>query len=280
MFRSAALNRIGVLCLGLALLVPALGCDLPLFTASETLSEVFETDAAPKIVVETFSGSIDISNGEDDEVVVEVTRRASGFDQELADKNLEHVEVTMHQDGNTIYVAAKKSSISVIGNCGASIVIAAPKQARIELKASSGYIVAEGMQGDIDAQTSNGKIAVFEGHGTIEANTSNGAIEIEATDAVVNARTSNGRVRFAGSLAAKNNRIRTSNGKIDILLPPDSQFRFAAATSNGRIDCEFPYDHEGSKSRRKKSGTVGDDPKCSLSLTTSNGAIDIRKHDK
>lgn len=279
MSRYPARNRIGVLCLGLALLVPSLGCDLPLFTASETLSDVFETDEAPKIVVETFNGSIDISNGEDNEVVVEVTRRASGFDQRMADENLENVEVTMHQSDNTIHVTARKASGAVFGNGGAAVVIAAPRSAKIELKSTNGYIVAEGMQGDIEAKTSNAKIAVFEGQGAIEADTSNAAIEIEATQAVVDARTSNARVRFAGSLAPKNHKIRTSNGKIDMLLPPDSQFRFEAATSNGSIECEFPFDNESAKSRRKKSGTVGDNPQCSLSLATSNASIDIRRND-
>ena len=67
--RHTARIHVGTLGLGLVLLVLVSGCGLPLFTATETISEVFETGDAPTIVVETFNGSIDISNGEADEVV-------------------------------------------------------------------------------------------------------------------------------------------------------------------------------------------------------------------
>jgi Toastrack DUF4097 len=273
-----ARNRIGIGILGLALVVLSLGCDLPLFTASETVSEVFETGDAPRIVVETFNGSIDISNGDDDEVVVEVTRRASGFDQRTADENLENIDVSFAQDGNEIRIGAQRVG-HTFGNSGAAVVIAVPKAATIELKTSNAYIVAEGLRGGIDATTSNGKIEVYEATGPIQVATNNGSIRIEATDAELDAETSNGRVRFIGTLAEKENKIRTSNGRIDVILPPDSQFRYDAVTSNGHIDCEFAQDGDRPRSRRKRSGTVGDNPQCSLELVTSNGSIDIRKDD-
>ena len=47
--------------LGLCVLV-ANGCDIPLYRATETLTDVFQTSSKPKVIVETFNGSIDISN--------------------------------------------------------------------------------------------------------------------------------------------------------------------------------------------------------------------------
>jgi DUF4097 and DUF4098 domain-containing protein YvlB len=249
---------------------------LPLFTATETISEVFDTGDAPTIVVETFNGSIDISDGEDDEVVVEIEKRASGFDQSAAENSLGNIEISLIQDVNEIRITARQVG-HTFGNCGASVIIAAPKGAKVVLKSTNAYIVSEGMQGGIDAQTSNGKIEVYKGRGPIKADSSNGTIRIEATDAVVDAHTSNARIRFQGTLAEDEHRFKTSNGRIDVILPEDSQFHFQAASSNGRIDCEFPYESDRSRSRRKKSGTVGDDPHCSISLATSNGSIDIRR---
>ena len=69
-------------------LATACGCDIPLHRATETLAEVYPTSAAPRIVVETFNGAIDISNGHADEVAVEVTKHASGMDQQSAEMNL------------------------------------------------------------------------------------------------------------------------------------------------------------------------------------------------
>lgn len=278
MSRYQARNRLGMWCLGLVSLALSLGCDLPLFTANETISEVFKTGDAPTIVVDTFNGSIDVSNGSDDEVVVEVTKQASGFDQRAAEESLENVEVSLAEDENEIHVTIKRVG-HTFGNCGASVVIAAPKGAKIDLKSRNGHVVSEGMQGGIDAQTSNGKIEVFEASGVVEVASSNGSIRIEAIDALVDAHTSNGRIQFQGTLAEAEHTFKTSNGKIDVILPRDSQFRFKAATSNGSIDCEFPFESDGSKSRRRKSGIVGDNPHCSLTLATSNSSIDIRRDD-
>jgi Toastrack DUF4097 len=276
--RQTARIHVGALSLGLVLLLLVTGCALPLFTATETISEVFETGDSPMIVVETFNGSIDISDGADDEVVVEINKRASGFDQHAAEDNLDSIEISMVQDANEIRVTVRRVG-QTFGNCGASVVIAAPKGAKVNLRSNNAYIVSEGMQGGVDARTSNGKIEIYEGSGPIEADSSNGSIRIEATDAVVDAHTSNGRIFFQGTLAEDEHKFKTSNGRIEVILPKDSQFRFQASTSNGRIDCEFPYDSERSRSRRRKSGTVGDNPNCSLSLVTSNGSIDISRDD-
>jgi DUF4097 and DUF4098 domain-containing protein YvlB len=276
MTRSKSPLRTGLWSLGLLLLALPLGCDLPLFTASETVSDVFKTSATPRIVVETFNGSIDISNGAQDEVVVEVTKRAGGFDQGSADRNLENIEVSMAEKDNEVRISVQRHGYSM-GDCGASVVIAAPKGAKVDLKSSNGYIVTEGMQGGIAARTSNGRVEVYEGTGQIEAESSNGSIHIEATGAGVIAHTSNAKIEFEGTLTDQSQHFRTSNGRIEVTLPADSQFRFQASTSNARVDCEFPYQAEGSESRRRKSGTVGDDPKGLLKLATSNASIDIRR---
>lgn len=266
-----------LLMLGMLLLVgSALGCDLPLHRASETESDVFKTGANPKIVVETFNGSIDISNGHEDEVAVEVTKHASGFDQQSAELNLERIEVQMSAENDEVHVRIKRIGSS-LGNSGASVVIAAPPNASVELKSSNGYIVSEGMKASLEAKTSNAKIDVVEASGSIDVQSSNGPILIEADDAHVEAKTSNAGIRFRGTLSDDDHELSTSNGPIRVALPADSQFKFKAETSNGGIDCDFDYEDDGSSKRRRKAGTVGDDPKFFLELSTSNSSIDIDK---
>jgi DUF4097 and DUF4098 domain-containing protein YvlB len=280
MFRNS--SRLIAACLSLALVLSlASGCNAldfaPLVTATTTISEEFKTSSSPKLVIETFNGSIDISEGEGDEVVVEVTKRAGGFDREAAEANLDRVEVQIVQkDENTIHVTAKRLG-RPIGNCGASVVVAAPKMARLQLKSSNGHIVCEAMQGGIDATTSNAKIDVVEGSGAIDVTTSNGGIDIEATAATVDARSSNAGVKFAGSLTGKENEFKSSNGKIELILPAESQFRLNASTSNAKIQCDFSLEKKEKSSRRKLAGTVGDKPEFSVSASTSNAGIAIRK---
>jgi hypothetical protein len=275
-------NAVGQAGLGLALLLASSGCDAldfaPLVTATTTLQEEFQTGPSPKIIVETFNGPIDISEGESSEVVVEVTKRAGGFDRQAAEANLDYVEVSILQKDDTIRVTAQRLGRRP-GNCGASVVIAAPKAARLHLQSSNGHIVCERMQGGIDAKTSNAKLEIVEGRGAIDVTTSNGGIDIEATDAAVDAHSSNARIRFQGSLADKEHQFKTSNGRIDLFLPVKSQFRFDCSTSNARVQCGFPVASKDRSNRRKMQGTVGENPACSIIATTSNAGINIREAD-
>lgn len=262
----------------LLILVCAAGCDMPLYRATETISEVFKSSDHPTIVVETFNGSIDISNGDTDEVVIEVNKHGSGVSEEAARDSVNNVNVAIEQDEEQISIKASKIWRQ-FGNSGASVIIVAPPKAKVVLQTSNGYIVAEGLRGSIDATTSNAKVDVVQAHGPIKVHTSNGPILIEATEAAVDAETSNGSVRFEGSLTGDENEFHTSNASIDVRLPADSQFEIDASTSNSVVDCDFDsHTRRRDDSRRRKlSATVGEDPQFALDLDTSNASIKIRK---
>ncbi len=272
--------KVGGLGLALTSLMLAAGCNVldfaPLATATKTVSEVFETDDAPRIVVETFNGSVDVSQGESDEVVVEVTKRASGFDQSIAEDALDGIQVSMIQMGDTIHITARRAGRSS-GNAGAAVVIAAPPNSQLQLKSSNGHIICEGLQSAINATTSNGKLEIIDARGPLDLASSNGGIEIAATDATVTAHTSNGRIEFRGSLSEGEHQFRTSNGRIDLILPPDSQFSLSSSTSNSHVDCEFPIVTEGKQRRSRLQGKVGQNPVRTISVVSSNGHIAIRK---
>jgi hypothetical protein len=268
------------LVVGIAFLALSAGCDAldfaPLVTATKTVSEVFQTDQAPIIIVETFNGAIDISPGDNDEVVVELTKRASGLDHSIAEAALDGIHVQMIQTGDTIHITARRAG-RWSGNAGAAVVIVAPAKAQLQLKSSNGHIICEGLQGGIDATTSNGKLEIVEGRGRLDLASSNGGIAIDATDASVTAHTSNGRIEFRGSLAPSDHQFRTSNGRIDLVLPPDSQFVLNGSTSNSRVDCDFPIASEGKRHRSRLQGNVGQNPERTISAITSNGHIAVRK---
>ncbi len=279
MSRDRSQLTFAVLAVITALLASNVGCNaldfVPLASAEKTISEVFKTGNSPRIIVDTFNGNVDISQGADDEVVVEVTKRARGFDQAAAEAGLNQIQVSIVQKDNTIEISARRLDRS--GNSGAAVVIAVPAAARLDLKSSNGAIICEDVHGGVEATTSNGKIEVLQGRGLVKVATSNGAINIEADDAVVDAHTSNGRVAFDGTLADAEHRFKTSNGKIELTLPADSRFRFAGSTSNGGIQCEFPIQSDGKARRSKLNGTVGENPACSITASTSNGQIAMHK---
>ena len=202
----------------------------------------------------------------------------AGSIERLPEANLDYIEVSIVQKDDTIHVTVRR--LGRQGNFGAAVVVvAAPKAARLNLKSSNGRVVCEGLEGGIVATTSNGKIEVVEVRGAIDVATSNGGIEIEADDATVEAKSSNGTIKFQGTLADKEHRFKTSNGRIQLYLPAKSQFRLDCSTSNASVQCDFPIAERARSSKRKLMGTVGDDPQFSIVAQTSNGGISIRKAD-
>ena len=270
------LALIGALLAGLALALSA--CAGGNVTADEIVAQSFDTSASPRVVVETFNGHIEVAAGAEAEVLAEVTKRGAGFSQAAAKDDLKNVEVTITQEDDTVRIIARRTGGPVLmGNSGASIELTVPAGASLDLQTSNGHIRSNGVTGDISMDTSNGELEVDGGGGRLDLATSNGRIDVEARDAIVDAHTSNGQIGFRGSLAGGSHGFRTSNGRIVITLPAESQFRIDASTSNGDVSTEFPVSRSGSSRDEELHGVVGENPDVSITATTSNGDIDIRK---
>jgi DUF4097 and DUF4098 domain-containing protein YvlB len=270
---------------GLALILPASGCNalefVPLASAEKRLSEDFQTSNAPQIVIDTFNGAIDVSRGDDGKVQVDVTKRASGVNEQAAEAALDVIKVSMIQKGNTLTITAEMVE-NRPGNFGAAVVIAVPAAAELKLHTSNGNVLCEQVTGKIAAKTSNGKLEIVDGTGELELNTSNGSIDVAAANAMVEARTSNGPIKFRGTLADGKHTFKTSNGRIELALPEDAQFFFDGHTSNSRIRSDFDIEGSGRRRSHDVEGIVGDnpDPQCRIEATSSNGSIALEKADK
>lgn len=266
----------------IALIAASLGCNtitgVNLFTTEETLTQSFEVVATPRVVVEVFNGTIQITTDSGSTVQASVTKRGSGNSQAAAQEDLKSIQVSMTQEGNTIRIIARRvSQRATFGNSGASADVKVPRGASLELRSSNGKIVVTGPTGDVTANTSNGRIEVDGSTGRLKLDTSNGNIEIKAENTIVNARTSNGTMEFRGTLAAGDHSFRTSNGRITLTLPSGTSFTFDAETSNGRVTSEFPVTRTGGSRDSELRGTVGSNPTISIELHSSNGGIEFRQ---
>jgi len=277
MFRGKTLIALGTLAAAALL---AAGCSgiSSQFTADEPFSRSFDVSGAPRIIVETFNGSIDVQTGEAGQVDIDGTKRGSGASQTEAQADLKNVEVSMTQEGDTIRMVARRTDSAFnTGSSGASFDLIVPAGATLDLRSSNGGLASIGVTGDVTMRTSNGEIDVRGGAGRLDLQTSNGRIRIEAQDAAVDAHTSNGAIDFRGALADGEHVFDTSNGSLDITLPSDARFRIDADTSNGKVTTDFAVTVSGSLEDDQLKGTVGDNPSISIRATSSNGSISIRK---
>ncbi|HJZ94554.1 MAG TPA: sigma-70 family RNA polymerase sigma factor [Gemmataceae bacterium] len=263
--------------------------------AEEVVTKSFKTGKAPSVTLEVFNGGITIVADAADAVDARLTKQARAATEEEAKEGLKNIEIDMKQDKDTVTITARRREKDRVSQESVSAEVRVPAGAVLDLRTDNGGVQVTGGTGNVAVQTANGSIQVKDGKGPmrlttrngsiaasgatgrVELSTSNGRIDLQAEKAVVTAHTSNGEVRFSGSLADGKHSLTTSNGRLQLTLPAGARFRVDATTSLGAIENDFG---EGASARVggvHLQTTVGDDPKATIMLKTSNGGIEIRK---
>jgi DUF4097 and DUF4098 domain-containing protein YvlB len=131
----------------------------------------------------------------------------------------------------------------------------------VEIRTSNGHIRADGIRGALDATTSNSSIhAMLEKvDGSVRVQSSNGGIDLTLPPNTQSAV-----------------RAHTSNNGITLHLPGEVNARLSAGTSNASISTDFDMRMRGEISKHHIEGTIGNGGPL-IDLDTSNGQIRITK---
>jgi hypothetical protein len=243
-------------------MMPALlglaGCDLGDFGSARFNKDFhysYPLKPGGKLAIETFNGAVELSGWDQD--TVDVSGSKYGPSQEAA----EALEVAVSNTPDSIDIRVVRPS-DFRGNRGARFSIRMPRKALLDrITTSNGSIQVLDGAGPARFRTSNGAVRIQSFDGSLDARTSNGAIEVINVAGEVTARTSNGRIRAEnlkgrleastsnGSITAtlapaqmdRSLRLETSNGGVDVTLPPDFANGVRAGSSNGPITLHMPY---------------------------------------
>jgi hypothetical protein len=237
-----------------------------------------QLDAVPggRIIVDVDFGTIDVSAGMDDKVVVKAYRKIDSSDEAREKEYLAAAPVTVSKDGNTVTIRARrqqKDRNSWSGNCSmdARYTVHVPRNFNSELRTGGGTIIGAELTGTMSADTSGGKLKFTHLRGPTGATTSGGSIELNGCEGAVKVDTSGGRIESidgSGSLEA-----RTSGGSIVVrnfagdTKVETSGGRLAFDNINGKITGRSSG---GSITARLKSPVPGD-----VDLETSAGSIEV-----
>src|ERR1035438_876693 len=171
--------------------------------------------------------------------------------------------------GLTVIVCHPVGSIRLIGSSLAYrylCKVAGPVELQdidgaVEVRTSNGHVRAEGIRGAFDAITSNSSIhaALDKVDGAVRAQSSNGGIELSLPP---------------DSQSAV--RAHTSNSGITLHLPGEVNARLSAETSNSSISSDFEMRVRGEISKHHIEGSIGNGGPL-IDLSTSNGPIRIMK---
>ena len=163
-------------------------------------------------------------------------------------------------------------------NVHLSIEVRMPKNADLQIDTSNGAVSLDTIRGAVKVRTTNaaisangvdGRCALATTNGRVEASGRFQALDISSSNAGVTARTQSGsRMDFEWS-------IRTSNGGIELSVPPDLKANLSAATTNGGIMLQLPVAVEGEQRGSHLRGTLGGGgPELVVSTTNAGVRLD------
>ena len=299
------------------LLLPALGATLLLMTACDfedmdgfaryhrDFHYSYPLKSGGRLSAETFNGSVEVSPW--DQETVDISGTAYAPSQNEAD----NLKVEVDHSADSVSIRVVRPSMRH-GNWGARFVIKVPRKTLLDrittsnasirtvdgvgparFKSSNGQIHVQGLHGDLDAQTSNSAVELLDVEGAVKAHSSNGHIQVEGAVGSLDASTSNSSIHGTLDRVSGAVHLESSNGSIDLALPPGANVpvrantnnssitlhvpgsmnaRLSARTSNGSISSDFELRMQGEFSRSHMEGTIGSGGPL-IDLSTSNGNI-------
>lgn len=299
----------------LAAAVALTGCDIDIDDVSigsreeEPFHYSYEYKPGSRLMLENYNGSVEISAWEQNKIDIDGARFAS------TKERLQQVKIDISRGTDSVSIRTVPP-LDRHGNSGARYVIRLPKQAVLELiKSTNGSLRVNGTDGAATLRTTNGSVRVSNVKGTVSATSTNGLIEFSSLTGSATARTTNGRIKMEsiegpmdaattnGSIVAamtkstddRKLRFSTTNGSIELRLPPGLKNDIRASTSNGSIEVKLPsaanfqvaartsgssvrsdFDVKGEVTKKRVEGTVGSGGAL-LDLSTSNGSIVLQR---
>jgi hypothetical protein len=138
--------------------------------------------------------------------------------------------------------------------------IYAPRRINLDLSANNGGIAISDVEGRIEFETTNGGVSLSGVAGDVRGSTSNGGVDVELTGDTW---------RGAGL------DVRTTNGGIEMAIPPRYSARLETGTVNGGMDIGFPVTIQGRLDRRLTTQLGSGGPL--VRVTTTNGGVTLRQ---
>jgi DUF4097 and DUF4098 domain-containing protein YvlB len=296
-----------------ATLLGMTACDIEDFGGFERYHKDFHysypLNSGGRMAVETFNGSVEVSGWDQDTVDISGTKYSRSQDE------ADSLKIEIDNSPDLVSIRVVRPSMRR-GNWGARFVIKVPRKAVLEriitsngairtmdgagpsrLKSSNGQIHVQAFRGNLDAQTSNDAIELLDVEGDVKAHSSNGHIRVDGLRGSLDAGTSNSSIHARLERTSGPVRLESSNGSIDVVLPPDANVavrantsnnsitlhapgivnsRLSARTSNGSITSDFELLMHGEFDRHHMDGTIGNGGPL-IDLSTSNGSIRLLK---
>lgn len=229
------------------------GCASGELTAAAPVTEDIAADGVSALSVEVTNGDITVHDEGRQSVVVDGEKRAP------SEEDLENVRLETRREGDTLVLAADHGDDGWFPSFGRSaevtLDLTVPESlSTVEVGTTNGDVVADSLGAGLALDTTNGDIDVREHRGAANAVTTNGEVSLQLD-------------------AGADVTAESTNGDIDIGVPPSMAAKFSLRTTNGDVSIEGI---EGlSISDTDSLETVTGDGTHEVQCETTNGDITI-----
>lgn len=283
-------------------------CLIPLFLMGETKSvqieKSFTIDDSKPVFLEfkEGDGNIRFSSWDKNIVRIRVKKAAKERDEKRAAELLDSVKVIMNQEENSIdiEVVYPKMRVVVFGfrdhpRVEVSTEIMLPSSTNLTCSTDDGDIWGENIQGDAKLRTDDGDIHISGIHGLVSAASEDGEITCTHIDGEIEARSDDGDIRLSGrldwldvraedgdvridllpgSIMARDWKIRTEDGDVELFAPLDFAARIRIKTDDGNIESELPFTLSKISSDKDLSGRLNQGDQTII-IETEDGDISL-----
>src|SRR5947209_6914808 len=129
-------------------------------------------------------------------------------------------------------------------------------QLPVTANTGSGNVKVEDVGAELNTSTGSGEIRITSAKGDLKAQTGSGNVEMRGIKGGVRVHTGSGDVRVEGEPTG-DWRVGTGSGRIEVRVPSGLPFNLDARTSSGELTVHHALTVEGSISRNRVQGKVG-----------------------
>jgi DUF4097 and DUF4098 domain-containing protein YvlB len=239
-------------------------------------SKSFNVSGVPRVVLNTFDGSINIQPSNDSTVRFSAVKRARD------EQAMRGIRLRAEQTGNTINIIAEfDKTLARKGeyDTGAAVALDVwvPRNANVQVKSGDGRLRLNGIDGEIDLHTGDGSVDVTESKGRLKVETGDGRVRVAGFDGDATVQTGDGRISLDGRFTKLS--ARTGDGAITLALPADMNARIE--TDSERVINDMSAVAEEAETedgvRRVRHWRVGSGAGSQITLRTGDGQIFLRR---
>jgi DUF4097 and DUF4098 domain-containing protein YvlB len=244
----------------------------------ERESKSFNVSGVPRVVLNTFDGSINIQSSNEQTVRFSAVKRARD------EQAMRGIRLRAEQTSDGVLIIAEfDKTLARKGayDTGAAVALDVwvPRNANVQVKSGDGRLRLSGIEGEIELHTGDGSVDVTASKGRLRVETGDGRVRVAGFDGDATVQTGDGRIALDGRFTKLS--ARTGDGAITLALPEGINARIetdservindmSAVAEEAEVETETPE-------RRVRHWRVGSGTGSQITLRTGDGQIFLRR---